>query len=82
MKMISMFFLVMISFSQISCAADVDTKKEATKKEIAGVPTSSTSKAPCDTKEDVLKKSEEEKKKLKPFSLQGGNTGCSVNEKK
>jgi hypothetical protein len=53
MKMISMFFLVMISFSQISCAADVDTKKEATKKEIAGVPTSSTSKAPCDTKEET-----------------------------
>lgn len=33
---------------------------------------------PCDTKEDVLKKLEEEKKKQKPFSLQGGNTGCSV----
>lgn len=45
-------------------------------------PTNSPSAAPCDSKEDILKKLEEEKKKLKPFSLQGGNTGCSVNEKK
>lgn len=37
---------------------------------------------PCDTKEDVLKKLEEEKKKQKAFSLQGGNTGCSLDEKK
>lgn len=44
--------------------------------------------APCDTKEDILKKLEEEKKareaakalgdKPKGFSLQGGNTGCTV----
>lgn len=36
---------------------------------------------PCDTKEDLLKKLEEEKKKQKAFSLQGGNTGCSVDKK-
>lgn len=40
--------------------------------------------APCETKDDILKKLEEEKKakeageKTKAFSLQGGNTGCSV----
>ncbi|MGZ3808062.1 MAG: hypothetical protein ACXVCE_08250 [Bacteriovorax sp.] len=39
--------------------------------------------APCDSKEDILKKLEEKKKteaeKGKGFSLQGGNTtGCSV----
>jgi hypothetical protein len=36
--------------------------------------------APCDTKEDLLKKLEEEKKKQKPFALQGGNTGCSADK--
>jgi hypothetical protein len=35
----------------------------------------------CESKEDLLKKLEEEKKKLKPFSLQGGNTGCSLDKK-
>lgn len=53
-------------------------KKDAAKKDAA----------PCDTKEDILKKLEEEKKareaakalgdKPKGFSLQGGNTGCAV----
>ena len=37
---------------------------------------------PCDSKEDILKKLEEKKKaeaeKGKGFSLQGGDTGCSV----
>jgi len=39
-------------------------------------------KAPCDSKEDLLKKINEKEKveseKGKGFSLQGGNTGCSV----
>ena len=38
--------------------------------------------APCDSKEDLLKKLEEKKKadeaKGKGFSLQGGDTGCSI----
>lgn len=47
-----------------------------------GLPEVVKGEAPCDKKEDVLKKIEEEKKKLKAFSLQGGNSGCSVNELK
>lgn len=36
----------------------------------------------CDSKEDILKKLEEEKKKKEQaFSLQGGNTGCSLDKK-
>jgi len=39
-------------------------------------------KEDCDTKEDILKKLEEEKKKKEQsFSLQGGNTGCSLDKK-
>lgn len=40
--------------------------------------------APCDSKEDILKKLEEKKKAEaasaapKGFSLQGGDTGCSI----
>jgi hypothetical protein len=48
----------------------------------SGLPDVVKGEAPCDKKEDVLKKIEEEKKKLKAFSLQGGNSGCSVNELK
>ncbi len=46
------------------------------------VGSTSTSNVPCDTKEDIFKKLEEQKKAAKPFSLQGGNKGCSVDEKK
>ncbi len=49
---------------------------------VSGLPAAVKGEAPCETKEDVLKKIEEEKKKLKAFSLQGGNSGCSVNELK
>lgn len=45
-------------------------------------PKTAATTAPCDSKEDLLKKLEEKKKaeseKGKGFSLQGGNTGCSV----
>jgi hypothetical protein len=41
--------------------------------------------APCDSKDDILKKLEEKKKaesmeagKPKAFSLQGGDTGCKI----
>ncbi len=47
-----------------------------------GLPDVVKGEAPCEKKEDVLKKIEEEKKKLKAFSLQGGSTGCSLNELK
>ncbi len=54
------------------------TKKQKVKKK-AGI---SNSSAPCDSKEDVLKKLEEKKKAEsasgKAFSLQGASTGCSV----
>jgi hypothetical protein len=63
-----------ISAVTVANAAKKKNKKEAVKAKAA---------APCDTKEDVLKKLEEQKKaasedKTKGFSLQGGNTGCSV----
>jgi len=57
-------------------------KKKAPQTKIATTPTQAV--APCDSKEDLLKKLEEKKKaeaaseKPKAFSLQGGDTGCSI----
>jgi hypothetical protein len=74
-------FLTLIGLSLNLVAKTKKLKPVATKE--ATVTTTATTpvkkeEAPCDTKEDILKKLEEEKKKQKPFSLQGGNTGCSV----
>ena len=49
--------------------------------QVTSTPAPKASAAPCESKEDILKKIEEEKQKQKPFSLQGGNTGCSVDKK-
>ncbi len=57
-------------------------KKIAQQASVAPAPTQAV--APCDSKEDLLKKLEEKKKaaaaseKPKGFSLQGGDTGCSI----
>lgn len=83
MKVFTLFFSMLLVLSVLANDTDASkiTKKSKSKKgkkETKAV----VSKAPCDSKEDVLKKLEE-KKKLeeeahKGFSLQGGNTGCSV----
>ena len=83
MKVFTLFFSMLLVLSVLANDTDASkiTKKSKSKKgkkETKAV----VLKAPCDSKEDVLKKLEE-KKKLeeeahKGFSLQGGNTGCSV----
>jgi hypothetical protein len=78
MKKILLLLLVVFS---IGVFAESKTKKKLgpgkPKVEVSKTPT-----APCDSKEDILKKLEEKKKAEaeigKAFSLQGGNTGCSV----
>lgn len=80
--------LIFILASNCTIEASTSTKKKAkikpvpievaTEKELP-VEIKKEDKAPCDTKEDILKKIEEEKKKLKAPSLQGGNSGCKVN---
>lgn len=86
-----MKILVLISFTLLtvnSFAAEKKAKPE-TKKAQAVTQEKSAAKAvaeaPCDSKEDLLKKLEEKKKaqesaaKPQAFSLQGGgDTGCSV----
>lgn len=74
-----MISMMIISFSACSKEKTTAKKVEAVK-EVKGVKV----EAPCDTKEDLLKKLEEKKKaeaeaaKPKGFSLQGGDTGCTI----
>lgn len=77
--------ITVMAFTLFSFAAC--SKEEATKNAILKAATTpkqveATKTAPCDSKEDLLKKLEENKKmeeeKAKGFSLQGGDTGCSV----
>jgi len=92
MKLIVTSALVLIFASFMAAAKDAAKDAAKTKKKIIPITTATTTAtadtkkdgAPCDTKEDILKKLEAEKKakeageKPKAFSLQGGNTGCSV----
>jgi hypothetical protein len=81
MKALILTSLMVISFT--ACAAkDADKKADA---KAAAKPVdakTATTTAPCDSKEDVLKKLEEKKKEAstgKAFSLQGNtDTGCKV----
>lgn len=83
MKILTLFFSMLLALSVFATESATEkiskkTKSKKNKKETKTVD----AKAPCDSKEDILKKLEE-KKKLeeaahKGFSLQGGNTGCSV----
>lgn len=78
--------LILISFTILamnSFAAEKDKKIQAQPK--GKITANAKAEAPCDSKEDILKKLEEKKKaqesaaKPKAFSLQGGgDTGCSV----
>lgn len=76
MKILAMISMMIISFSACSKEKAV-AKKVKDAKEVKA-------EAPCDTKEDLLKKLEEKKKaeaeaaKPKGFSLQGGDTGCTI----
>lgn len=81
MKIIIFASLVLLSFG--ACAKDKSSAKKAEKPVTAKAAT--TTEAPCDSKEDILKKLEEKRKaeaekgKPKAFSLQGGgDTGCSI----
>ena len=84
MKILLLISLIVISFVACSKEEDATTTKKVekveTEKEVA-----KTEAAPCDSKEDLIKKMkklEEEKnaepEKAKGFSLQGGDTGCKV----
>jgi ribosomal protein L13E len=89
MKSLLVFSLIVLSGNAFSETKAVEavvpesaqvtkSHKEAKKKEAA-----KTAEAPCDTKEDVLKKLEEKKKEQaasgKGFSLQGNtDTGCKI----
>jgi hypothetical protein len=94
MKKIFLIILIMATTKVLFADEVVTLKKKKTKKKTtqttvtdakakAGILPPEIKKdsvAPCDTKEDLLKKLEEEKKKQKPFALQGGNTGCSADK--
>lgn len=74
--------MIFMSFSSIACSKEVG--KEKTKiiatesKDKKGVK----AEAPCESKEVLLKRISEKQKaeaqKARGFSLQGGDTGCSV----
>jgi hypothetical protein len=82
---IALLFLFVVS-SLAAFAKDKNADKNVSKEKIIKIDSKVSSNAkpaiPCDSKEDLLKKIEEKKKleneKSKGFSLQGGNTGCSV----
>jgi len=67
-------------FSFAACSKDREKKSEL--KKSAAVKAETKAEAPCDNKEDLIKKLEEKKKaeaeKSKGFSLQGGDSGCKV----
>ena len=78
MKFLIFIFLVIFSFSSVFGLDKAHSKKVEKKKVVK----MATVVAPCDSKEDILKKLEEKKKmeegKAKSFSLQGGDTGCKL----
>lgn len=70
--------LLIASLSFSSFSADV-TKKKKKKKAVSQAKV--VDAKPCATKEEILKKLEEQKTEEgapKAFSLQGGDTGCKV----
>lgn len=75
---------LLLAFVSFMAGAKDAAKKAKAKKAVVTTEAEKKAGAPCETKEDILKKLEEEKKakeageKPKAFSLQGGNTGCSV----
>lgn len=81
MKLIMLFSMIFLSFNSMA-----KTKFEAQKikAKVVNAKAGKAAEVPCDTKEDVLKKLEEKKKAdaalaaPKGFSLQGGNTGCTI----
>lgn len=88
MKM-KLMIVVSLLFAFVSFMAGAkDDAKKMKAAQPAAKTTATADAAPCETKEDILKKLEEEKKareaakalgdKPKGFSLQGGNTGCTV----
>lgn len=80
MKILAMISMMIISFS--ACSKEKAAAKKVEAKAVAKEVVKA--EAPCDTKEDLLKKLEEKKKaeaeaaKPKGFSLQGGDTGCTI----
>lgn len=85
MKVFLIFILLIPSLSSSAKNVLLFKKSKNKKTKTSQVVDASKNKpaeAPCDSKEDVLKKLEEKKKvqnsAVKGFSLQGGDTGCSV----
>lgn len=87
MKLLIVVSLLFAFVSFMAGAKDEAKKSKADKQAAKTATTADAAKkadAPCDTKEDILKKLEAEKKakeageKPKAFSLQGGDTGCTV----
>jgi hypothetical protein len=85
MRIMIVVALVLAFISFMAGAKDAAKKTKAKKViPVTATTTPAPAAAPCDTKEDILKKLEAEKKakeageKPKAFSLQGNNTGCSV----
>ena len=84
MKILLLISLIITSFVACSKEEGAKTSKKTEKAESINEVTKSET-APCDSKEDLIKKMkklEEEKKaepeKAKGFSLQGGDTGCKI----
>ena len=84
MKLIILLLSLVMTFNvyaQTAATISAVTVSNASKKKKAKTKVV----APCDTKEDILKKLKEKEKseaeKGKGLSLQGGSTGCSVTEK-
>ncbi len=91
MKLIVTSLLVLIFASFMAVAKEENKTKKKVIPITAATTTKGTATAdakkdgaPCDSNEDLMKKLEAERKareageKPKGFSLQGGNTGCSV----
>jgi len=73
--LVTMISLTACSKEKNKIHTDLVNTKSIASKEIQ-------TEAPCDSKEDLLKKLEEKKKEQeehkKGFSLQGGDTGCTL----
>lgn len=80
MRALLLATLLLLSFS--ACSKEDIKKDELVKSDKASKAAETKKDVPCDSKEDILKKLEEKKKAEagsgKAFSLQGGDTGCSV----
>lgn len=77
-----LLLITLMVFSFAACSKEKTKEITSSKTKVVATVKEAKTEAPCDSKEDLLKKiakkEKAESEKGHGFSLQGGDTGCSV----